>query len=103
MSEVIVKAQNRHIDCWDKADLLPMAAAMLGGTVWCSAGRHSTVTNNCVLADRYCLFCLLPLHKQVKKLWTKECKVVRSPHVLTVGKGNAQMKLGHGTKRHAKG
>lgn len=49
VSAVIMKAQNRRIDCWDQADLLPMTGAMLGGM----AMKH------CVLAGTYVL-CLLP-------------------------------------------
>lgn len=46
MSAVTMKAQNRHIDCWDQADLLPTTGAMLRGTVM----------KQCAVADTCCSF-----------------------------------------------
>lgn len=66
VSAVIMKAQNRHTDCWNQADLFSTTGAMLGGTVM----KH------CVLADTYCSLSAVITQTEVEKFSTKTvCRI----------------------------
>lgn len=91
----VMKAQNRHIYCWDQADMLLMTGAMLGGTVM----KH------CVLADIYCSLSAAITQTEVEKFLagTTQCRSDMSLYIPALRERNAQLELACGTKWHAKG